>query len=335
MKISVDAGALCGGTRHQFGTYVVTQNILRCLAAHKEHDYTAYLYRRISKETERFPPVRYKVMRPALGWMAARVSIEQLIRPSDVFLGLNQAIPWYTRARVITLLHGLSFFFHKELYRDSYEALKDQVLFAISRSDVVLVPSVRVKTELSDHFGFNDAVVNSFGIPYDMHMESVKKPSRARPYFIFVGMNHPIKNISFLVDAFTVYKSDPRYKDFELLLIGNHGNREHESLGIRSLQASRDQLPDLYRNAVGYLTASHYESFNLPVLEALSTNTPVIGKSTAIIQELKPSVTIADKLEDFVDAMKAVTERDNKRRNTDLKERFSWKKFTDRVVASY
>lgn len=334
MKISVDAGALCGGTRHQFGTYVVTQNILRCLATHEEHNYTAYLYKRISNETEKFPRVQYKVLRPSLGWMAVRLSVEQLIHPPDVFLGLNQAIPWYTRAKVLTVLHGLSFFFHKDLYRDSYEALKDQVLFAISRSDTVFVPSLRVKTELADHFGFDDAVVNPFGIPYDMIAKPTNKQSHEKPYFLFVGMNHPIKNISFLVDAFTVFKSDPRYSDTELLLIGDHRRWENGELGIRSLYAKRDQLPELYRNAVGYLTASLYESFNLPVLEAISMQTPVVGKSTAIIQELKPFVTIADKLEDFVDVMKAATERGKRRKIAELDDRFSWKKFTDRVVSS-
>ena len=46
-------------------------------------------------------------------------------------------------------------------------------------------------------------------------------------------------------------------------------------------------------NATALLTASHYESFNFPVLEALSQGCPVIGLKSAIIPEFKPYVNLA------------------------------------------
>ena len=119
-----------------------------------------------------------------------------------------------------------------------------------------------------------------------MSIKSIRSVRSERPYFLFVGMNHKIKNIDFLVKAFTIFKERQEYKDFELILVGNHHKLVNEKLGIRCKVVDRNELAFLYRNATGYLTTSLYESFNLPVLEALSQNCNVVGKSDALIPEL-------------------------------------------------
>lgn len=335
MKISVDGGALCGSSRNQYGTYIVTQNILRTLANDTENTYTTYLYKRLGTVVTRFHPITYRILRPSLGWMAVRVSIDQMVHPSDLYLGLNQAIPWYTPAKVITVLHGLSFFFHRDLYPHSFEALKDQVLFAISRSDTVFVPSERVKQELSEQFGYDRAIVNHFGIPYDMANGTRKKKRPTKPYFLFVGMDHPIKNISFLVDAFTVLKSDPRMKDAELVLVGEHEQWSSAKRCIRTVRATRAELAELYRNASAYLSASLYESCNLPILEAIGNGTPVIAKTGAVIHELRDSVTVADKLEEFVEAMKHTVLSSRNTSQHPIGSSFSWDHFCERLKEAY
>ena len=332
MKISVDAGALCGA--HRFGTHVITQNILEALGRFdKQNDYTGYLYKR----TAHLPTgdnLRYKVLRPSLAWMSLRVSFEEMMRPKDVYLGLSQAIPWFSKAKLLAFMHGLSFHFHKELYPDSYEALKDQVMFATSRAHKVIVSSSRVQQELSDQFGHKDSIVLPFGIPFDM--EAVGKSKKTgKPYFLFVGMNHRIKNIEYLVQAFTIFKEQSSYKDFELLLVGNHDRFAHSVLGIRSIQVDRSQLRDLYRNAAGYLSASLYESFNLPVLEALSQDCPVIGKSSSIIPEFRSFVKIADKIEDFVDNMRRTVASKNVEHRDDVLRVFNFERYVTKLTKIY
>lgn len=337
MKISVDAGALCSANK--FGTFVFTQNIVKALSLYdKNNFYTGYLYKHAAHlpSSENF---KYKVLSPSLAWMSVRVSAEELIQPKDVYLGLSQAIPWLSSARIISFLHGLSFFLHKDLYPDSYEALKDQVLFATSRSQKIIVSSSRVRQELGEHFGYNDAVVIPFGVPMDMvsaqSIRSVKSIRSGRPYFLFVGMSHQIKNIDFLVKAFTIFKEKPEHKDFELILVGNHQKFANEELGIMCVTVTRSVLATLYRNAVAYLTSSVYESFNLPVLEALAQNCNVIGKSTAIVPELLNHVTVADQLEEFVDAMSRVAARKRDVDSKDILEKFSWEKYVKKLTSLY
>ncbi len=331
MQISVDAGALC--STNKFGTYIFTENIITALSAYdKENSYTAYLYKRAFRIGD-YPRVLPKVLKPTFGWMAGRVSIEELIRPNRVYLGLSQSIPWFTRAKVISFLHGLSFFLHKDLYQDRYEALKDQVMFATARSQNIIVSSSRVKRELEEHFGYADAVVLPFGVPFDMEiLGTIQK--NVRPYFMFVGMNQPIKNIDFLIKAFLIYREEATNKDCELLLVGNHQNLASKENNIRVVSPTRAELKQLYRNANGYLTSSLYESYNLPVTEALLQGCPVIARSTAIIPELRSHVQIADELEDFVQKMK----RTHKKRTTineELIKEFSWRSYVNKLTSLY
>ena len=341
MKISVDAGALC--SPNKFGTYIVTQNILNALSQYdKNNNYTGYLYKRLA-HLPVSENLKFKVLSPSLAWMAVRVSAEELIHPQDVYLGLSQAIPWLSSAKIISFLHGFSFFLHKDLYPDSYEALKDQVMFATSRSQKIVVSSTKVKKELSQLFGYNDAVVIPFGVPIDMIPEQSVKPARrsfseggsTKPYFLFVGMNQRIKNIDFLVKAFTIFKERSENKDFELILVGEHHNFVDKKIGVRCVAVNRHELASLYKNATGYLTSSLYESFNLPVLEALSQNSNVVGKSSAIIPELLPFVSVADEVEEFVHAMnKLVTSK----KNVDTKgiaAEFSWEKYISKLTSLY
>ncbi len=332
MKISVDAGALCSSNK--FGTYVVTQNIVKALSLYdKKNSYTGYLYKRTAHlpSSENF---KYKVLSPSLAWMSVRVSAEELIHPKDVYLGLSQAIPWLSGAKIISFLHGFSFYLHKDLYPDSYEALKDQVMFATSRSQKIVVSSIKVKKELGEHFGYNDAVVIPFGIPFDM-VTNQKSVKSERPYFLFVGMSHQIKNIDFLVKAFTIFKEKPEYKDFELLLVGDHQKFSNENLGIRCVTANREEQASLYKNATGYLTASLYESFNLPVLEALAQNCNVVGRASAVIPELLPFVSVANEVEEFVSAMNGMANGKKNIDTKDLQARFNWDKYVNKLTGLY
>jgi len=336
MKISVDAGALC--SPNKFGTYIVTENILKAIGTFdKDNTYTGYLYRR----THHLPVsenIEFKVLSPSLAWMSVRVSAEELIRPKDVYLGLSQAIPWLSGAKIISFLHGLSFYEHKELYKESFEALKDQVMFATTRAQKVIVSSVKVKKALGELFGFTDSVVIPFGVPFDMlpnqskkSIKSSKPPKSARPYFLFVGMSHKIKNIDFLVKAFKIFKEKSANKDFELVLVGDHQKFADAKLGIRCITANRNDLVRLYVDATSYLSASHHESFNLPVLEALSQNCTVVGKSSAIIPELAEYVHIADEMEGFVGNMNSIAMN---KRDVDIKKiiaKFSWEDYVNKL----
>ncbi|EKE13693.1 MAG: glycosyl transferase group 1 protein [uncultured bacterium] len=134
-------------------------------------------------------------------------------------------------------------------------------------------------------------------------------------------MNHQIKNIDFIKTAFNNLNMLKEFRSYKLIIITNN--------------CSRIKLGRLYRNATALLTASYYESFNLPVLEALSQGCPVIGLKSAIIPELKPYVNLAENTDEFTKNMKGINIKPNVQSINRLYKLFNWKNYVKNLVRLY
>lgn len=314
MKISVDGGALNPKNNQRFGTAVFSENLVTALKRYdKKNQYFIYTF---------------KNLKPKLFWLKGRISLEELKQKNDVFLALNQAIPLYTSGKNISFCHGLSYYFFPQYYpKKDVIRLNKQLKEMIKRSDRIIVSSEKVKDELNSIRRNIEGkiIVLPFAIPFDMvvsgHLERSEGSIDRKPYFIFVGMDHPIKNINFIKQAFSKFKKDKKYKDYKLYILTKN--------------VSRKNLRKFYQNATALLTSSYYESFNFPVLEALSQNCPVIGLKTAIIPELKAYVNLAVNLEEFVEKMKKITKKPDVQSISQLNKKFNWKNYVKNLVKLY
>ncbi len=131
-------------------------------------------------------------------------------------------------------------------------------------------------------------------------------------------MDHPIKNIKFIRN---IFKKAGKFKNYELKIITEN--------------CPRKKLKNLYLNATALLTASYYESFNLPVLEALSQGCPVIGLKSAVIPELQPYINLANSQEEFVRFMKKIPKKPDVKSINQLYTRFDWKNYVEKLVKLY
>ena len=307
MKISVDGGALNQINDRRFGTSIFSENLVKAIKLYdKKNHYRIYTFDNL---------------KPKLFWLKGRVSLEEFKQKKDVFLALNQAIPLYTSGKIISFCHGLSYHFYPKLYSNKdVTRLNKQLKEMIKRSDKIIVSSQKVKDELTsiNRSIENKIVILTFGIPFDMKRGSIKNKKRC---FIFVGMDHPIKNIDFIKIAYEKLKKLKNSKDYKLEIVTKN--------------CSREKLRGLYRNAAALLTASHYESFNFPVLEALSQGCPVIGLKSAIIPELKPFVNLADNLDEFVESMKAITKKPDLKSINQIYKKFNWESYVKNLVELY
>ncbi len=325
MNISVEGGGLCSESENRFGNYIFAENLIRALSQYdKKNNYGIYSFCEkpadicISKNWE------YKVLLPKRFWIKFRVSLEELLRPTDIFLALNQAVPFYLRAKVISFCHGLSYYYFPKLYSNSYRRLFSQLNPMMKKSHLVVVSSIQVKQELQKLYPENNKImVIPYGIPYDMGDEmSHPKIRNRKEYFLTVGMDHPIKNMKFIRKAFEEFRREKRYKNYRLICLTGG--------------ATRSELKRLYQEATAYLTTSYYESFNLPVLEALSQNCPVIGLKSAIIPEMKEYVYVISSKKELVEGMKlAVEGRLIKIDTTLLNQTFSWSSYVKKLLELY
>jgi len=314
MKISIDGGSLIRSESNKYGNQIVAANLINALLKNDtNNEYTVY-------------------KNPSTFWKIS-TAIAEYKNKKDIFLALNQYIPAVHPANVLSFSHGLSFHFFPELYPDSASKMERQVTHMIRHSSRIVVSSEKVAKEFKNKYGYSKTIVIPFGIPNDM--VSVSSKRKKGTYFMFVGMNHPIKNVEFVLKAFSSFKKMKTYENYSLLMVGNFPNTMNGNGVVVKSTIDRRELKKLYRNALAYLSASHYESFNLPVLEALSQECPVIGLSSAIIPELNKYVDIVNTEASFVKQMVSHSIHDHETQRYELLEMFSWDSYAMRVISLY
>ncbi len=335
MKISLDGGALCAGPKKRFGNYIFTKNLILALLKFAPFNhYYIYSFCQKPKFIKEGKNLIYKNLKPRIFWSKLRVSLEELSEKKDYFLALNQSLPLITSGKIISFSHGLSFYFFPKLYPDSFQQLKTQLDQMVSRSEKIIVSSYKVKEEIQSIKAVADEkiVVFPYGVPFDMIEDNLKlkiqREKLPEKFFLFVGMGHPIKNIDYIVNRFKEFKGLKQAKDYRLVLVSDIStiNSGNEVIIVNNI--SRDQLKKLYQKATALLTASLYESFNLPVLEALALGCPVIGLKSAIIPELSSYVNLCESEEEFVLMMKkAMVNKLKSVKTKEIIKKFSWENY--------
>ncbi len=347
MNIAIDAGGLC--VDQGYGNYIFTINFLHAVADFdRTNKYTAYTF--CNQTPYQNTTLSYKKIFPKLGFMKVRVSFEEMFHKKTIFLGINQALPFFTQGKIIAFSHGLSFIHYPNFYKNDFSSLKSQLDDYLKKSNIIVTSSDKVKEDLYKYFpkAKNRIFTLLPGLPYDFQSY---KPKKRRKYILFVGMNHKIKNVDQIVKLFFEFKKKEAFKDYLLYLVGEF--EEFAAKDIRIFRKiNRQKLKHIYQEAAVYVAMSHYESFNFPVLEALSQHCPVVALESAVIPEMKKYVYIAKNDEQLISLLKKVVilnevknpvnfQRDPStslrfaQDDTELRKTFSWEKYIMRLRTLY
>lgn len=115
------------------------------------------------------------------------------------------------------------------------------------------------------------------------------------PFILYVGSHAPYKNTRRLIAAFSSLRAQ---REMKLILVG--GDTRHQidfvqtqikryNLESRALffsELDEDKLSSLYRHCTVFVTASIYEGFGLPLLEAMAHGAPIACSATASLPEV-------------------------------------------------
>lgn len=300
MKIGIDAQASKGRLT---GLGVYTKNLIQFLLAQQRNGFEFVLISREQKgdwnTAERLLWENAEVPRQArrgrIGILHVPAFSPPLIKP----------------CRVVVTVHDLiGMFFANQLGWPSRFYWGKWLPLTVRKADAIIADSENTKKDIVEHLQVPEARVKviypSGHEGFSPHQEpAALKRTRERfgikeKYFLTVGTLEPRKNLLRTIEAFSQFlKTSKSDATFQLVVVGSidfaHGKflkilLENCKLDsddvILTGYVEQEDLNMLYSGAEGFVFASLYEGFGIPVLEAMASGAPVITSRSSSLPEV-------------------------------------------------
>ncbi|MFQ2235985.1 glycosyltransferase family 4 protein [Aeromonas dhakensis] len=167
----------------------------------------------------------------------------------------------------------------------------------IKKADYIITVSHYTKGEILKHYSPKaeiEVIPNAISSKWLNHI--VQPLSQRSNYFITVAGEAPSKNLNRLLAAYANYVKQVQYptplkivgvkssyhKQFQLLANKFEVGSYIEWIGY----ISNEELISLYSNAKGFIFASLFEGFGIPLIEAMAVGTPISCSNTTSLPEV-------------------------------------------------
>ena len=221
-------------------------------------------------------------------------------------------IPMSYSGKTVVTFHDMAIF-NIPQYIPSVKRARDRVINKLMarKADKIIAVSESLKNDVKKFLNVSDekiSVIYSglderfFTQPNMDENKVLGKYGINKKYILFLGTLEPSKNISRLLEAFSIFKRKQKQKksnkfDYQLVLAGKRGwlSQEYQQI-IKDLGLAKDvvftgyvvgdELVPLFHGAEFFVMPSLYEGFGMTVLEAFATQTPAIISKVASLPEL-------------------------------------------------
>jgi len=220
-------------------------------------------------------------------------------RPNVTFIP-SHVLPFALGLKSVVTVHDVGHRHEPRAYsRAARWYLEATTRYAARRANRLIAVSQSTADDLNRFYGVPGgriAVVHS-GIDARMRPQD---PSRVAEvlqrlevggaYFLYVGRNHPRKNLTMLRRAFD--EARRRGLEADLVLVGP--DHDIASAGAATVlpYVRTDELPALYAGAIALTLPSRFEGFGFPALEAMACGTAVIASTAGALPEIVGSAGI-------------------------------------------
>ena len=227
----------------------------------------------------------------------------------DLYYSPHFNVPYFCPVPFVFTLHDL--ILHK--YPNQASLIK-RIIYrmllkrAVKKSKAIVAVSNFTKSEILETYGksienkvhhISEGVDEIFVPASKENINNVReKYNLKNPYFMYIGNAKEHKNLPVLISSFN--KSNLINTDLILVCSDPLINKLSVPDNVKILSDIKDiDLPALYSGANAFVTASLYEGFCLPIVEALACNCFVIASNTTAIKELaSPGIILVEPTEE-------------------------------------
>ncbi len=230
----------------------------------------------------------------------------------------------------------------------------------VAKAHRIIATSRYAKKSLVKYLGIPGSRID---VVYEGVDHSVFKPSRRsrpidEPYILYVGSEHPRKNLRTLFEAFKKVKESSCFSDLKLVKVGKAGGCEADfrkptlelvhRLGIEDYvvfvdYVPTDELPAYYSHAECFVLPSICEGFGLTALEAMACGCPVIASNKSALPEVVGDVGILIdpwNVNGFAEAVRRILTDEGlreelSRRGVERAKQFSWQRAAEETLRVY
>lgn len=323
-----------------------------------------FVYTKSDREN-RFKEFSHKIKWVKIGlpylWTQLGLAAHTFIDPIDVLFVPSHTLPVVRRSGLKTVMtvHDLG-----AEYLPAMHQLKQQLYlkfitnYQLQTASHLIAVSNATKTDLNKkiYIKNSDISVVYEGVNFDNHhLPSTAENDKTLQkfnlikgkYFLFIGTIQPRKNLSRLIEAFSLFRieSQGHEANYKLVIAGKPGwdydqiVSAPKDLGIEDLVIFTGRVDDktlasLYQSAKALVYPSLFEGFGLPILEAFFFSCPVITSNTSSMPEIagKGAILVNPNQTDGIMRAMQVVVRDHHKRSELVKHgkeqltHFSWKK---------
>jgi len=296
MVVGFDAQSLTG--KYQTGLGVYSRNLARQMEKHPETINLKLLWPVDRK------PFRKTIER--LVWEQYNMVLAAIKAEVDLIHVPCFSVPKFTRIPKVVTAHDLIVLQNpKMMPPGSRWYFSKWIPGSYHTADHIIAVSNATRDDLVNRLGINPEKITVIYHGINPVFERITDPheiNRIRfkykvpwDFFLVVGSFEPRKNIAAVIEAFAQIQDQK--KSLRLLLVGreNEYQKQMRELAVKLHMEDRvlfpgyihdNELVTLYSVANAFIFPSGAEGFGLPLLEAMSTGSPIIASNLKVFREI-------------------------------------------------
>ena len=203
-------------------------------------------------------------------------------------VNLCNVAPLFYGNNVITL-HDVAFKVNPIWFGWAFQAYYNFLIpLLIKKAKHIITVSEFSKSEIQKHYKVKE---NAISVVYNICRITPVTNSEKQPFILFVGSLNPRKNLNTLLKAYEKVN-----QSIQLYIVGEKEKSFADSPELSKYLANKnivfkgyvsdEELDNYYKGAQLFVSLSHYEGFNIPVLEALASGAEVLISDIPVHREL-------------------------------------------------